>query len=335
MNGKNGKFVYIGLGLGLLTVICGVCGYMLIEGANFVDSLYMTIITVTTVGFGEVVPLSQTGKVFTVFLIVIGTGTAAYTASQFIDYVIAGELGKVFGRKRMQKDISKLRDHYIICGFGRMGKVICETLAKNSVPFVVLDLDENLHEYMAEHKYFYINGDATKEEELINAGILDAKGLITVVDSDVKNLFIVVTAKGMNKSLYVVSKAADESSHSKLFWAGADKVVSPYTIGGLSIANSIVKPSVTEFIDLAMGNKDFNIEVEEVLIDEGTMFDGISIKDTNIRKLGLIIIAIKKSTRAFMYNPGPETVINAGDRLICLGRKIDFDSLNKALNKKR
>lgn len=326
------KFVYIGGFLILATMIIGVTGYMVIEKANLIDALYMTVITISTVGFAEVFQLSPGGKVFTIFLIVLGTGTLAYTASQFIDYVVAGELRNLFGRKKMESKIDALDDHYILCGFGRMGRIIADKLEENKIPFVVIDPKQRQSE-TAEVEYLFITGDATHENVQIKAGIMKAKGLITVVDQDVTNLYIVLTAKGLNRDLYVVSKCSQEEAYSKLMWAGADKIVSPYTIGGESIAQSIIKPTVTDFMEMAMGHGGFHIMVEEVKIKENTPLDGISVRDSNIRKHGLIVVAIKKKNTAFIYNPGPDEVFAAGDTLISIGRKEDFESLENFLTR--
>jgi len=327
------KFVYLGILLISLVVTGGTIGYVLIEGVHWLDAFYMTVITVSTVGYGEVFELSSVGRMFTILLIMLGTGTLAYTAAQMVDYIVAGEIGRIFGRRKMRREIEKLKDHYIICGFGRMGKVIAESLKSYNKPFVIIDADEELTEFMSKNKYLFKCGDATKEETLLDVNILDAKGLITVVDSDVKNLYIVLSSKGLKQDLHVVAKAAAEEAYSKMFWAGADKVVSPYMIGGLSIANSIVKPTVSEFIDLALGNTDYNIEVEEIKIEEGSKLDGVEIKESNIRSYGLIVIAIKKKTGAFIYNPGPEVALSVGDKLVCLGRKEDFESFENDLKK--
>jgi len=326
------KFVYIGGALILGTIVMGIAGYSIIENAGFIDALYMTVITISTVGFGEVIPLSHAGKLFTVLLIIIGTGTLAYTASQFIDYVVAGELRNMFGRKKMENKIDALDNHYILCGFGRMGRIIAEILNKNGIPFVIVDPQERQSE-TSENKYLFVTGDATHENVLIKAGILRAKGLITVVDQDVTNLYIVLTAKGLSKELHVVSKCSQEEAHGKLVWAGADKIVSPYTIGGKSIAQSVIKPHVTDFIDMATGDSGYSIMVEEFLIKAKSVLDGVFIKDSNIRAHGIIIVAVKKKSSAFIYNPGPDEHLAAGDTLIALGRKEDFESLNNYINR--
>jgi voltage-gated potassium channel len=211
-----------------------------------------------------------------------------------------------------------------------MGTVIAEILSDQNLPFVIVDPIERQSE-TSESKYLFVTGDATRDAVLKRAGVNRAKGLITVVDSDVKNLYIVLTARSMNKELYIISKASQEEANSKLKWAGADKIVSPYTISGQSIANSITKPNVSDFLDSVLGNNEYNIEVEEVTITEKSEFAGKLIMDSNVRNMGIIIIAIKKKGGAFIYNPGPSEVIMPGDTLISLGRQQDFESLEKYL----
>ncbi len=194
----------------------------------------------------------------------------------------------------MESKIDALKDHYILCGFGRMGRIIAQILSENNLPFVIVDPTPRQSETSDNQYLFFVTGDATHENVQIKAGILKAKGLITVVDQDVNNLYITLTAKGLRKDLYVVSKCAQEEAYSKLMWAGADKIVSPYTIGGQSIAQSIIKPHVTDFLDMAMGNTGYQIMVEEVTIQERSPVNGVQLKDSNIRRHGIIIVAIKK-----------------------------------------
>lgn len=321
------KYVYIGSSLIILTVFIGIYGYVKIEDASIINAAYMTIITVTTVGYGEIFPLSDTGKLFTIFLIIMGTGTVAYTATQFIDYVVTGDLTNMFGRKKMQHKIDTMNNHYILCGFGRMGRIIAEILREHKVHFIIIDPVERKSE-SAEEQYIFVQGDATHDMVLKKAGVERAKGLITVVDSDEKNLYIVLTAKGLNKGLYVVAKVAQEEANTKFLWAGADKIVSPYTIGGQSIAHSIIKPNVTDFLDMAMGKNNFGIKVEEVIVHEGSVLEDVALMDSNIRKIGVIVVAIKKSG-GFIFNPGPQEVIRANDTLIALGRPEDLHSLEQ------
>jgi voltage-gated potassium channel len=329
---KKLKYVYIGTALIFLVAVTGTLGYMFLEHASVLDALYMTIITMATVGYGEIFPLSDGGKMFTIFLIITGTGTVAYTATQFVDYVVTGDLTNFFGRRKMNHIIENMNSHYILCGFGRMGKIIAGLLRDNHVPFVIIDPEERISE-TAEEKYVFVTGDATHEAVLKKAGVSRAKGLITVVDTDVKNLYIVLTAKGLNKNLYIVAKVAQEEAASKFEWAGADKIVSPYTIGGQSIAYSIIKPHVTDFLDMAMGKQEYGIRVEEIVVHEGSVLENVSIIDSNVRKDGIIIVAIRKSDGGFIYNPGPSEVFRAEDTLIALGRKEDFEALDKHLKR--
>ncbi|BAI80469.1 potassium channel protein [Deferribacter desulfuricans SSM1] len=323
--------ILIGFVVLLLIVAVGTLGYESIEKAGFLNSLFMTIITISTVGYEEVFPLSEAGKYFTIFLILTGTGTLAYIGTQVFDLIIAGEIGRTFGRRRMDKKISKLNDHYIICGYGRMGKIIASQLKEKGIPFVVIEKDEKYINEFDEKDYYYIIGDATKEDTLVKANILYAKGIISVVESDAENVYITLTAKGFNQDIKVFTKAMDDEASSKMFWAGADNVISPFTTGALQIANAIVKPNVTEFLELALGKNDYNIEVEELAICQNSKLKGKTILESNLRKFGIIVIAIKKSDGSFIYSPSAEEVLNDNDVLICLGRRDDFDELKKYL----
>lgn len=229
----------------------------------------------------------------------------------------------------MEKRIQDLSGHYIICGFGRMGRVIAGELNRKGIPFVVVDGKDSLSEEMEMLRFHFLHGDATREEALVRAGIERAKGLISVVDTDMANVYIVLTARGFNKDLYIMAKCSADEAQTKLKWAGANKVISPYTTGAHSIANAILKPNVSEFLELALGSGDYNIEVEEFPIEEGSFFHGKKIMESNIRTFGIIIIAIRKASGAFFYNPGPETLMNSGDTLIVLGRHEDFLNLKK------
>jgi voltage-gated potassium channel len=311
-----------------IIILAGSIGYTLLEETSFLDSLYMTVITVTTVGFGEVFPLSDNGKIFTIVLILVGASSAGYILSSVLEIVVAGEVRKDFRRRKMLKKISELKDHYIICGYGRMGKVICHKLKENKkVDFVVVDKNEHMEEELENKGFLYVIGDATKESVLLQAGVMSAQGLVAVTNSDAENIYIVLTAKGFNQNLKVTSRASSEEASVKMFWAGCDKTVSPYVIGGNSVADSIIKPNVSQFFELALGNSEYNIEVEEILVTGKEYFAEKKIIESNIRKEGIIIVAIKKKDGSFIYNPGPEEFIAKGDTLIALGRQTDFEKL--------
>ncbi len=302
----------------LLIISFGVTGYMVIEGWNFLDALYMTIITLTTVGYREIHPLSVQGTVFTIILIVGGVGSVLYLLSIGAQVILEGELHSVFGRKRLEKKIRLLKDHYIICGFGRMGKIICKELSDKKIPFVVVEKKSDSVVDVDETIIF--EGDATEDEVLKKVGIERAKGLVSVLPTDAENLFVVLSARGLNAELLIVARAGEEGSEQKLFRAGADRVVSPYHIGGLRMAHTILKPAVMDFIEFATKSGNIDLQMEEVSVKEGSNLAGLTLDECGIgRELGIIIVAIKKLDGQLAFNPTFRTTIKAGDTLIALG----------------
>ncbi len=325
---KKLRRIFISILLFVLIIFSGAIGYIIIEKTNFLDALYMTIITITTVGFTEVFKLSEAGKIFTIILILLGASSVAYILSSVLEVVVAGEVRKDLRRRKMLKKIASLKNHFIICGYGRMGKVICEKLKDNKkVSFVVVDKDESIESELEEKGFLYVIGDATKESVLLQAGVMSAQGLVAVTNSDAENVYIVLTAKGFNNNLRVTSRASSEEASVKMFWAGCDKTVSPYVIGGNSVADSIIKPNVSQFFELAMAQSEYNIEVEEINVKGTEYFAEKKILESNIRKEGIIIVAIKKKDGSFIFNPGPDEFIAKGDTLIALGRQSDFEKI--------
>jgi len=234
----------------VLIVSFGTAGYMGIEGWNYLDSIYMTIITMTTVGFKEIHDLSFNGKLFTIILIIGGVGTALYALSTGAKLVLEGELQEIYGRKRLEKKLKELKNHYIICGHGRMGKIISRELkGKNSSLVIIEKRTEILEE---KEDILILEGDATKDDILKKAGIEKAKCLISVLPTDAENLFVVLSARVLNPALFIVARASEEGSEQKLLRAGADRVVSPYHIGGLRIAHTVLKPAVVDFIEIGV-----------------------------------------------------------------------------------
>lgn len=328
---SNTKFVVLGI-IGIFFIVStGVAGYMYIEGASFLNALYMTIITIATVGFREVFELSPAGKIFTIVIIILGTGLIAYAATHIIDYLIAGEIKKSFWRKKMDKRIKQMENHYIICGYGRMGRFIAERLKFNNENFAVIEISSEIEKKAEELGEVFVFGDATKSDVLKKAGIDRARGLVSVVDSDAQNVYITLTAKWLNPDLHIITKANDEDAASKMRWAGASKVVSPKLMGGRSIANSILKPNVSEFLELALSYNEYEIDVGELRLDESSILLGKKIYETEIRKIGIIIIAIRKEDNTFIYNPGPNQLLEKVDTLIVLGRNDDFVHLYKLM----
>jgi len=305
-------------GLIVLIISGGTLGYVFLEGWSFFDSFYMTIITLTTVGFGEVHPLSRVGKLFTIALIVGGVGTVFYALSTGAKFMLEGELKEIFGRKRLEKRLRELRDHYIVCGYGRMGKIICRELREKGITFVVVERSPD--KLPDGRDILLVEGDATNDETLKEVGLERAKGLISVLPTDAENLYVVLSARGLNPRLRIVARASDEGSEQKLIRAGADRVVSPYYIGGLRIAHTVLKPAVVDFIEFATKSGNIDLQMEEIPIREGSGLAGLTLDDCGIgRELGIIVVAIKQASGEMRFNPTYRSTINAGDTLIALG----------------
>jgi voltage-gated potassium channel len=300
-------------------IVIGTGGYMAIEGWGLLDATYMTIISLSTVGFEEVHPLSQQGKFFTIALILGGVATVTGTLTIGTQILLAGQLQKVMGRKKLEKEIKKLKNHYIICGHGRMGKIICHEFARKPVPFLVIEEDLDVFKKIP-NSVLAIQGNASEESVLLEAGITRALGLVSVASSDADNVYITLTAIGLRPDLYIVARAGEAGSEQKLLRAGASKVVSPYTIGGTGIANAILRPAVVDFIELVTKREHLELQMEEVLIGKGSSLAGKSILESGLRqRLGIIVVAVKKKDGLMEFNPSSSTGIEAGDRLIVLG----------------
>ncbi|MBI4691088.1 MAG: potassium channel protein [Nitrospirae bacterium] len=290
---------------------------MLIEGWGCLDSLYMTIITIASVGYKEIHELSPNGRIFTIILIISGVGTVAYTLATIAKIILEGELQEIFGRERLEKKIRELKDHYIVCGYGRMGKIICRELKEKDIKFIIV---EKKIENPEDKDIIIFEGDATKDDVLREAGIEKAKGLISVLPTDAENLFVVLSARELNPNLFIVARAGEEGSEQKLMRAGADRVVSPYHIGGLRIAHTVLKPAVVDFIEFATKSGNIDLQMEELTVQEGSKLSGLTLDECGIgRELGIIVVAIKKITGDMKFNPTFRTTIKAGDTLIALG----------------
>lgn len=307
----------------------GTLGYSSIEGWPLFESLYMTVITLATVGFKEVHDLSYSGKVFTIILIITGTGTIAYTISFMVQFMVEGQLRRLLGRRKLQKQISNLKGHYIICGYGRIGRLVSREFASKPIPFIVVEQDLQRCEQLDEQGYLYVQGDATCDDILEKAGIHSAKGLISAVTSDSSNVFITLTARGINPDLYILARSSDDNADVKLIRAGANKVISPYTIGASRIAQAILRPSVVDFIDIAIGRDNFELQIEEILVRASSSLAGKTLISSALRKeLGLMIVGIKRNER-MNFNPDPNTEIAPNDILIALGEPEAIKNLER------
>lgn len=320
------------LALIFVLLVVGTIGYMVVEGTSFLDGLYMTVITLASVGYREVVPLTAQGKIFTICLIILGVGTVSFTIFTIGGIVVEGQVRKILGRRHLERQIKALNNHYIICGFGRMGRVLVHQLARENVHFVLIENNEEKLKLVAATDYLYVVGDATEEDVLEAANIKKARGLITTVASDADNLFITLSARGLNPEMFIMARAFDERSEGKLLRAGANRVVDPYRIGGMRLAHAILRPAVVEFMEFATHRAHLELEMEELRVMEGSQLSGVTLKDSQIRiRFGLMIIAIKRNDGLMLFNPPSETVIDEGDVLIMIGKSEDLQRLNTIL----
>jgi len=327
------KHLVLSLLLTLSIGIAGTTGYMMIEGWDLLDSMYMTIITLATVGYGEVHSVSRAGRIFTMLLIFFGVGFCLYVAGAMVQFMIEGRIRAILGRRRLDKKIGRLKNHHIVCGYGRIGRVLCKNLyGKKEFDLVVLESNKDLIPVMEEDGILYLHGDAVDEENLIKAGIKTAKGLVAALATDAENVFLVLTARQLNPNLHITARASRSDTKSKFLAAGANNVVSPYDIGAKSMAQRILKPTITSFLDLAFAEQNKDIKMEEIPVSSSSSLINIMLKDSGIRqKFNLIIIAIKKPDGSMLFNPSFETKIEAGDTVIAIGEDSNLQKLEKIL----
>ncbi|RLC26985.1 MAG: potassium channel protein [Deltaproteobacteria bacterium] len=327
------KHLIVSFLLTFLIVGFGTAGYMVIEDWELLDAFYMTVITMGTVGYNEVHEISKTGRLFTVLLIFFGVGYFVYLAGVVVQFMVEGRMRTILGRRRLDKKIDQLNDHYIVCGYGRIGRVLCKNLQIKPLGLVVIEKDKELIPVMDEDKVLYVCGDVSDEANLIKAGIKRAKGLVAVLATDADNVFLVLTARQLNPDIHIVARACLAESKSKLRAAGANNVESPYEMGGVSMAQRILRPTVTNFLDLAFTYSRKDIQMEEIPVSSSSALSNVMLKDSGIRqKFNLIIIAIKKSDDSMLFNPSFETLIKAGDTVIAVGEEANLKKLEDILN---
>ena len=311
----------------------GIGGYMLIEEWSFLDAAYMTAITLSTVGFLEVHEPSMGGRIFTIFLIFSGVGYFLYLAGVIVQSIVEGELRQVLGRKRLDKKISKLKNHYMVCGYGRIGRVLCNFIKEDTKNIVVIEQDETQADVLEKDKLHYLIGDALDEELLTKAGIQSAGFLVAALATDAANVFLVLTARQLNPDIYIMARASSPAVGKKLMVAGANKVESPYDTGAVSMGLKLLRPTVSSFLDVALSRKSDAIQIEELFIPKKSQYTQLELKDSGIRQnFNLIIIAIKKSSGEMIFAPHFETLLEACDTLILMGKTDDLTAFAKALN---
>lgn len=306
----------------------GVAGYMLIEGYTALDALYMTVITLTTVGYGEVLPLSDAGRLFTIVLLFLGVGTLAYSVGALVEFVLAGKLGGQFASRRMHAALDAMENHTIICGYGRVGRSSALSLQQNGRPLVIIDKDEDQVATARADGHLVIHGDASKDETLHEAGITRAGGLIVCAGDDTLNLFVVLSARFINPELFIVARSSGADNETKMRQAGANRVVSPYQIGGHHIANIMVRPHVTDFFDVVTLDNGQEIWVEELTIEPDSQLVGRSVGEADVRrKTGVTIVAIYRQSTDSTFMPDANSPFEVGDRMIVLGTREQLSQL--------
>ncbi len=323
----------IGIFLAVLILAAGTAGYIFIEGWPFIDALYMTVITLATVGFQEVHQLSHAGRVFTIVLIIMGVGFVFYVAGSIIQFMIEGRIRDILGRRKLEKELRKQKDHYIVCGYGRVGSSICDLLASRPLGIVVIERDPERIDRLSDRNLLYIAGEATDEENLIKAGVEKARGLLAVLKTDTDNVYVTLTARQLNPELSIIARGGEEKSENKLLAAGANRVVSPYLMGAHRIAQTILRPTVTDFLELTLMGKSLDIQMEEIPVHLSSKLIDVALQDSGIRKdLDLIIMAVKKPGGEMLFNPSSQTKLQAGDMVVTIGERQNLERLEKILN---
>ena len=329
----NTRHLAVSIILSLIILFTGTAGYMIIEDWGFLDALYMTVITISTVGYREVNQVGNLGRIFTIFVVFTGVGFSLYVAAAVVQFMVEGRIRIILGRRRLDKKIDRLKNHYIVCGYGRIGRVLCRNLQRHPIDVIVIENDPDMIPVMDEDGVLYISGDASDENCLIKAGIKRAKGLVAVLATDTDNVFLVLTAKQLAPDLKITARASQEGSKNKLHAAGADTVESPYEMGAASMAHRIVRPTVTNFLDLAFAHKRKDIQMEEIPVNELSDLINVQLKDSGIRQnFNLIIIAIKKPDGSMLFNPSFEAAIMPNDTVIAVGEEENLQKLEKLLN---
>jgi voltage-gated potassium channel len=315
----------------LVVAAVGTVGYMAIEGWSAWDAFYMTMISVTTVGYREVGPLSWLGQAWTIVVLIAGVSTLFYTASVVMAEIVEGGFRKGFESRRFNRMLEQLKDHFIICGYGRIGGVIADEFQRQGIPYVVIDRDpERVHAAMALGG-MAVEADASREDVLNRVGIDRARGLIAAVGTDAENVYTVLTARVLRPDLFIIARIESEDAEPKLRRAGADRVLSPYQLGGVQMAATALRPAVVDFMRLATSSERLDLAAEQVAIKPNSRFVGATIRDANLRQdFGVIVVAIKRAAGHMEFNPEPETAIGAGDQLVVLGHPNQLKALDAA-----
>jgi len=321
------------IGVLVAIVVIGVIGYMVIEGWGFLDAIYMTITTITTVGFREVHPLSDAGRIFSILIIIGGVGGALYVLTNIMGYILEGQFGITMGRRHMKNRIAKLKNHFILCGYGRVGQAIAQAFSEEEVPFVIIANNEQHIARADKEGYLCIFGDATSDELLKEAGIERAHGLVAAVGSDTDNTFITLSARELCPDLFIEARSSGPEFEKKLRRAGADRIISPHAIGGRRMAMLALRPAVVDFIDTVTYRSGRELQLENVVVASGSSLIGQTMEQAR-SKNGITVLAIRKKSGKLLANPPGEEIIEEGNRLIVIGTKKRLAALESILEGK-
>lgn len=315
--------------LGALIAV-GTFGYYFLEDMTILDALYMTVTTLSTVGFGEVQPLSPRGRLFTIGLILFGVSTVAWAASSMVEVFFGEQLRHAFWRHRMEHTIDQLSNHYIICGYGRMGRQIGTELTRRGLAFVAIEQNADVVESLRVNNILHIEGDATSDQTLLAAGVGRAQGLATAVTGDADNALVVISAKGLNPNIHIVARASNGETEEKLLRAGANRVVTPYTIGGQRMALGLLQPAVTDFLNSVVFDAEKHTELGELEVRAASVFVGKTLRESHLReRWGAIVVAIKKIDSDLILSPGADTLLHCGDRIILVANAQSLRELQR------
>jgi voltage-gated potassium channel len=325
------RLIFI-LGAIVLVLLGGTIGFMLIEHYDPFDAFYMTITTITTVGYGEIFGLDRAGRIFNSFLIFFGVTTMLLAIGGMTQTVIELELNQFFGKRRIKRMIDKLENHYIVCGYGRVGQGAAQELKRAGVQFVVMDMNMDNVDRAIKSDMLAVLADANRDDNLIDVGILRAKGLIATLSSDADNLFLILSAKALNPKLQVSARVAEEKTEQKMRLAGADYVFAPYDITGNRMAQALMKPHVFQFIDFTTKNIGLDVGIEQVRVGGTSMFASRTLEQLQLRRdLGVIVLAIRKSDGNMLFNPPADSEIEGGDYLVVMGEPVSLSRLEQML----
>lgn len=315
----------------LAVTAIGTAGYVVLEGWTVWDAFYMTMISVTTVGYREVGPLSMPGQAWTIVVLMGGVSTLFYTAFIVMAEIVEGTFHHRFTARRLKRMLDHLSNHFLICGYGRIGSVIADEFRRQGIPFVVVDKDPARVALAEEHGALAVEADASNEETLRRVGIERARGLIAAVGTDAENVYTVLTARVLRPELFIIARIESEDAEPKLRRAGADRVLSPYQLGGIQMAATALRPAVVDFMRLATSSERLDLAAEQIDVKPTARFAGVSIRDANLRQdFGVIIVAIKRVAGHMEFNPEPDSVIGGGDQLVALGHPDQLKALEAA-----